>query len=132
MDLSGRHKHKVEQRAPFCRAEGAERQGEGGRPVWSTTIMLGVVYQTVYSKVKQTSAGGFSCRVRSALLKMRRRRTLLTHTTAKKKKNYFENVRSSNIWQHKKFILKNDKKTFTLLEISNGIKNVVLTKLHTS
>lgn len=50
--LSGRHKHKVEQRGPFCGPEGAERQGEGGRAEWSTTIMLGVIYQSSQTKVR--------------------------------------------------------------------------------
>lgn len=31
--LNRRHKHKAEQRGPFSGPEGAERQGEGGRPV---------------------------------------------------------------------------------------------------
>ncbi|MEQ2165235.1 hypothetical protein GOODEAATRI_014832 [Goodea atripinnis] len=48
--MSGRHKLRVEQRAPFCWPEGAERQGEGGRPARSTTIMLGDVYQTSQTK----------------------------------------------------------------------------------
>ncbi|XP_036945996.1 uncharacterized protein LOC119014696 isoform X2 [Acanthopagrus latus] len=50
MVLSGRHKHKAEQRGPFCGPEGAERQGEGGRPVRSTTIMLVVMYQSSQTK----------------------------------------------------------------------------------
>lgn len=49
---TGRHKHQAEQRGPFCGPEGAERQGEGGRPVWSTTIMLAVIYHSSQTKVR--------------------------------------------------------------------------------
>lgn len=55
MVSSGRHKHKTEQRGPFCGPEGAERQGEGGRPVRSTTIMLVVMYQSSQTKVRHVS-----------------------------------------------------------------------------
>lgn len=55
MVLPGRHKHRAEQRGPFCGPEGAERQGEGGRLVWSTAIMLGVIYQSSQTKVRHVS-----------------------------------------------------------------------------
>lgn len=50
MATTGRHERQAEQRGPFCGLEGAERQGEGGKHVWSTTIMLGVIYQNSETK----------------------------------------------------------------------------------